>query len=49
MIHVYFVLVFVCCYVYDMLIVVLILQLFILLLLRKTGTSVIVQVRSDVG
>ena len=31
MIHVYFVLVFVCYYVYDMLIVVLILQLFILL------------------
>ena len=49
MIHGYFVLVFVCCYVYDMLIVVLILQLFILLLLRKTGASVIVQVRSDAG
>ena len=48
MIHVYFVLVFDCCYVYTILIVVLILTV-VYLLLRKTGTSVIVQVRSDAG
>ena len=48
MIHVYFVLVFDCCYVYTILIVVLILTV-VYLLLRKTGTSVIVQVCSDAG